>query len=238
MPDRAQHLSYEEFVSLLRRSVALESRRGVRTYSKDDLLEAAGELGIDQAVAAELVDVYLARRAAVELVPRPFDTRVQLTTNSEALALTIPSLPLTARSLAPLGFVAFWFAFITFWTSGALRGGGLFAAFSIPFWWAGLAMAWRFTMPLIQTTRLTLDRDGGSLQVRPIGRTHSLRTAELNSRIGEHVRYRHEGFGVEKRPARALLLEHGTQTMALLDGYSEQEQRWIESELRAWLLGL
>ena len=32
-------------------------------------------------------------------------------------------------------------------------------------------------------------------------------------------------------------MEHGTETIALLDGYSEQEQRWMESELRAWLLG-
>ena len=237
MSDQKQHLSYEEFVSLLQRSTALENRRGSRAYSKEDLLKAASEMGVDQAVAAELVDVHLARRAAVELVPRPFDTRIQLAANPEAFTLTIPPLPVTAWSLAPLGFVAVWFAFIAVWTSGALRGSWMFAAFSIPFWAAGLAMVWRLVMPLIQTTRLTLDRDSGSFQVRPIGRTRSLRTSELNARIGDHVTYRHEGFAVDKKPAKALLLEHGTETMALLDGYSEQEQRWMESELRAWLLG-
>jgi hypothetical protein len=43
-------------------------------------------------------------------------------------------------------------------------------------------------------------------------------------------------MAVERQPAKALLLEHGTQTMPLLDGYSEQEQKWIASELQAWLL--
>ncbi len=237
MADEKKALSYEEFVSLLQRSTALENRRGPRTFSKDDLLKTASELGIDQRAAAELVDLHLARRAAVEIVPRPFDTRIQLVTSPETLTLTVPPLRLTAQSLAPLGFIAVWFAFIALWTHGAMQGSGMFAAFSIPFWVAGLGMTWRFVMPLIQTARLTLDRDAGSFQIRPLGRTRSLRTSELNVRIGDHVRYRYQGSEVDRKPAKALLVEHGTETMALLDGYSEQEQRWMESELRAWLLG-
>ena len=237
MVDQKKDLSYEEFVSILQQSTALENRRGPRTFSKDDLLKAAGEMGLDQKAAAELVDVHLARRAAVELVPRPFDTRIQLETNPETLTLTIPPLPPGARSLTPLGFSAFWLAFVAFWTRGAMHGGWIFSAFSIPFWGVGLLMAWRSAMQLIQTTRLTLDRDGGSLQVRPLGRTRSIRTSELNVRVGDYVRDPQGGSNSDRRPARALLLEHGTATLPLLVGYSEQEQRWLESELRAWLLG-
>jgi hypothetical protein len=237
MADQKRDLSYEEFVSLLQQSTALENRRGPRTFSKDDLLKAASEMGIDQRAAAELVDVHLARRAAVALVPRPFDTRIQLVTNPETLTLTVPPLPANARSLTPLGFAAFWLAFVAFWTKGAMHGGGMFAAFSIPFWGVGLLITWRSVMQLLQTTRLTLDRDSGSLQVRPMGRTRSLRTSELNVRIGDYVRYGQGGPNTDRRPVRALLLEHGTETLALLEGYSEQEQRWMESELRTWLLG-
>jgi len=234
MSDEKKDLSYEEFVSLLQQSTALENRRGPRTFSKGDLLKAAGEMGIDPKAAAELVDVHLARRAAVELAPRPFDTRIQLASDPEALTLTIPPLPAGARSLAPLGFSAFWLAFVALWTRGAMHGGWMFSAFSIPFWAVGLLTAWRSVMQLIQTTRLTLDRDGGSLEVRPMGRTRALRTAELNVRIGEQVRGRQDG---DRRTVPALLLEHGTETFPLLVGYSDQEQRWLESELRAWLLG-
>ncbi len=234
MADEKKELSYEEFVSLLQRSTALENRRGPRTFSKDNLLKAASEMGVDQKAAAELVDLHLARRAAVEVASRPFDTRIQFTSNPETLTLTIPPLPPSARTLAPLGFSAFWLAFVAFWTRGAMRGGWMFTAFSIPFWGVGLLTAWRSVMQLLQTTRLSLDREGGSLQVRPMGRTRSLRTAEINVRIGDHVRAGQDG---DRGPVPALLLEHGTETFPLLAGYSDREQRWLESELRAWLLG-
>ena len=236
MPDERPHLSHEEFLALLQGSAALQARRGADRYSRDELLAAARELQIDPAVATELVDAYVVSRDALKLSPRPFDTRIDLSTESDLLHLTIPPLRRNARTLAPFGFVAFWFAFIAFWTHGAMRGGGLFAAFSIPFWAAGVGMVFRFGMPLLQTTRLVLTRDSGTLRTTPFGRTQTLRTPELKARLGEYERYRHQGFQVERKPAKALLLEHGTHTIPLLDGYSEQEQRWIESELQSWLL--
>jgi hypothetical protein len=236
MPNENQRLTYEELVALLKRSTALQHRRGTADFSKDDLLGAAKELGIDPIVASEVVDAHLARRLGVELVPRPFNSRIELVASPAGFALTIPPIRFTPQGLAPIGFTAIWFAFIAFWTKGALRGGGPFAAFSIPFWVAGISILWRSVMPLLQTTRVTFDRETGSIRKSPLGRTRSLRTAEVVARIGEHVRYRHDGTGGERRPGKALLLEHGTDTFALLDGYSEQEQRWIESELRAWLL--
>jgi hypothetical protein len=234
--EEKQHLSYEEFVSLLQRSTVLQAGRGTDRYSKDDLLRAARELDIEEAVAADLVDTYLSRRSALEVSPRPFDTRIQLSTAPGTFDLTVPPLPLSPRTLTPFGFVLFWFGFIAFWTHGALRAGGIFAAFSIPFWTAGIGMLWRFAMPLLQTTRLRLDRDGGSLQNSPLGRSRKLGTPELRARIGEYTRYRHEGFRVDRKAGKAVLLEHGTETLPLLDGFSEQEQRWIESELQVWLL--
>lgn len=235
--DDEPELSHEELVSLLQRSVALQSRIGSRAFSRRDLLEAARELGIDHAVASEVVENHLAHRSSLEITPRPFNTRLQLTVAPEILELTIPPLRPTARSLAPLGFVAFWLAFIGFWTSSALlRGGGLSAAFSIPFWGAGLTMGWRLLMPLVRETRLRLHRDGGWFRISPFGRTRKLHTPRLVPRLGDHMRYRIEGLGFETKPGTALLLEHGTETFALLDDYSDQEQRWVESEMRAWLM--
>lgn len=235
MADDELTLSYEELDDVLKRSTALQARRGNAVFTKQDLFDAARELGIDGKTAAEVVEAHFARRASTKLAPRPFDTRVQLAVTPELLALTIPPLRPSPKHLAPLAFVGFWFAFIAFWTAGAARGSALFALFSLPFWAAGVGMLARFVLPLVQKTRLTLDRNAGELVVSPFGRRRALRTSELRVRIGEHVRHRQKGMAVEKEPGPALLLEHGVQTMALLDGYSPQEQRWIESELAAWL---
>ncbi len=237
MSDEKQQLSYEEFAALLKGSVALQARKNGDRYSKEDLLAAAREPQIDSAVAAELVDTYIARRGALSVAPRPFDTRIRLSAAPDRFELTIPPLRVRAATLAPLVFVAFWLGFTALWTRGvAQQESNLFAVFSIPFWAAGIGMAFRFVKPLVQTISLTLTRESGTLRGSPLGRTRTLRTSEVRARIGEFTRYRHEGASVELRPAKAVLLEHGTETLPLLDGYSEQEQRWIESELQAWLL--
>ena len=235
MADDELRLSYEELDDILKRSTALQARRGSAMFTKQDLFDAAKELGIDGKTAAEVVDAHFACCASTKLAPRPFDTRVELTVTPDLLALSIPPLRPSLKHLAPLGFVGFWFAFIACWTAGAAQGSTLFALFSLPFWAAGVGMLARFVLPLVQKTRLTLGRDGGELVISPFGKRRALRTSELRVRIGDYVRHRHKGMAVEKEPGQALLLEHGVQTMALLDGFSEQEQRWIESELAAWL---
>ena len=236
MADEDAKLSYEELEDLLRRSAALQARRGTATFTKQDLLNAAKELGVDAQIAGDLVDTHLARRRATELAPRPFDTRIELSVAAEQLSLTIPPLRPTARHLGPLAFSGFWLAFVSFWTWGAAHGSALFAMFSLPFWAVGLGMLARSALPLVQRTRLTLSSDGGGeLEAKPFGKRRALRTSELRVRIGEHVRFRQEGTSAEKAAGRALLLEHGVDTIPLLDGFSEQEQRWIEGELKAWL---
>lgn len=238
MADDDAKLSYEELTAILKQSTDLQARRGPATFSKEDLLDAAGQLGIDAKTASEVVAAHLARRASTELVPRPFNTRVELEITPDLLSLTIPPLPVTAKTLAPLGFAGVWLAFIALWTAGAAHGSPLFAMFSLPFWAVGIAMLRRFGLPLIQRTQLTLDRDAGELTARPLGRRHALRTSELRVRIGDHVALRQKGVGAEERPAQAVLIEHGVDTIALLDGFSPQEQKWIDSELRAWLANL
>jgi hypothetical protein len=166
---------------------------------------------------------------------RPFDTRIELSTTPHTLALTIPPLRPTSKHLAPFGFAAFWFAIIAFVTVSQRPRGAFESLVLLLFWAVGFAMVWRFALPLVQTTRLTLDREKGTLAVTPFGRRRSLWTSELRSHIGEHVRYRYETMSVAKRPGWALLLEHGVETYPLLDGYSEQEMRWLESELGDWL---
>jgi hypothetical protein len=34
-----------------------------------------------------------------------------------------------------------------------------------------------------------------------------------------------------------VLLEHGTRTFPLLEGFSEPEQSWVKAQLESWLAG-
>lgn len=233
---RDSKLSYQEMDAILKRSAELQARRGSTEFSEQDVLDAAKELGIDEKTAAEVVETHLARRAAaVELVPRPFNTRIELEVSPDVLSLTIPPARPSPALVGPLVFSVAWLSFVAFWTSGAARGSLFFALFSLPFWFVGFGLLGKSGLPMIRKTTLTLNRDEGELAVGPIGRRRTLRTTELRVRIDDQGRRSQGGPPEDQKPTPVLLLEHGVDTIPLLFGYSPQEQRWIESELRAWL---
>jgi hypothetical protein len=235
MADDERKLSYDELLAILKESTALEARRGPAAFSKKDLLDAAKQLGIDQTAAEQVAEAHLARRAAADVVPRPFDTRVELAVASDTLSLTVPPLRPGAQTLGQLGFATFWLGFVAFWTWGAAHASVGFSLFSLPFWAAGIGIMTRTVLPLLQRTRLTLTRDAGELTVTPLGKRRVLRPSELRVSLGENVRHRQSESSTETPARQAVLLEHGVETFALLDGFSPQEQRWIEGELKAWL---
>jgi hypothetical protein len=117
-------------------------------------------------------------------------------------------------------FSTTWLGFIGFWTAGAAHSSFFFAAFSAPFWLAGFGMAGRLVSPLVRRTTLVLDREGGVLAVRPFGKTRTLRLDELRVTMDDR---------------QAMLLHHGTETIPLLEGFSEAEQIWVFRALSAWL---
>jgi hypothetical protein len=224
----------QELETIVRRSVARQADVSDGSYTIDEMVEAAQELGVDPVIVRQTAEAHVARREKAVVV-RPFDTRVTVQSDGGTFQLVVPRLPFRGKHVAHLGFTAFWFAFLTFWTKGAAKGGGFFVAFSIPFWFAGLAMLRRSVLPLLQKTTLTLGPAEGQLVTAPLGRRRRLRVTELRARIGDHARDRHEGMAVEKGNEPAVLLEHGTETIALLDGFSRQEQEWVLAELQAWL---
>jgi hypothetical protein len=228
---RDSKLSYQEMDAILKRSVELQARRGSTEFSEQDVLDAAKELGVDAQTAAEVVQAHLARRAtAADLAPRPFDTRIQLEVSPDSFSLTVPPLRLDLRFLGALGVTGAWFAFISYFTSRFMgREAGLIM---VLIWLSGLGTLGGMVLMLIRKTRLTLNRDSGEL-TGILRRRRVLFTSQLRVRIDDPPA-REDDDRADSRP-KVLLLEHGVETIRLLDGYSEQERRWIESELSAWL---
>jgi hypothetical protein len=235
MSDDKDRLTHDELVAVLQRAVARQAQGEGRSYTLQDLEAAAKDLGLETGLVRETAREHLARREAQTLAPPPFDTRVDLRKENGTLRLTIPPLRAPGRTAVSVGMVGFWFAFLTLWTVGAARGSALFAAFSAPFWIAGFAMLGQLVTSLVRTTILELGPVDGYLLTKPGAKKRTLRLHDLRVRLGDDVRSRHKGGNVGQAAAPAVLLEHGTETIPLLVGFSEQEQRWVHEELRAWL---
>lgn len=225
--------THEELVALLKRATTLQERGNERVYTTEDVVAAARELDIDPNVARGAAAELLSRRKAREIVPMPFDTRIQIAADSERLRIVVPPLRPRAGQLRPLVFVVIWIVFMAVLTVTAARASALLAAFSIPFWIAAFGMAAKFGLPLVRTTVLELGPGTSRLTLRPLGAVQEFRTEDLAVRVGV------PSSAIDPRqqtaPSPALILEHGTSTIALLEGYDEQEHRWLESVIGDFL---
>jgi hypothetical protein len=138
--------------------------------------------------------------------------------------------------LGSVSFSGLWLAAFAYWTSHAAKGDPGFALFTLAFWLALLGMIGGLALMLIRKTTLTLNRDVGELAI-----TFRRRRALMTPVLRVHIDDEESGTdddnddGKPRKAKKQLLLEHGVDTFPLLHGYSPQEQRWIESELRAWL---
>jgi hypothetical protein len=224
--------THDELVAVLQRSIVLGEAAKDRPYTDADLAAAARELDVDPEMLRKAQADLERRKAAREVAPRPFDTRVELETSDTRFYVRIPPARPSAATLAPLGFAAFWLTFVAFWTTMAAKGSVMFAAFSIPFWIVGLAMVRRFGFRLFQSTTIELGPETGSIETRPLGARKRLHTKELRAHLQEQIRPKDEG---DRSQEAAVVLEHGTKTFTLLAGFSAQEQRWVHEQLREWL---
>jgi hypothetical protein len=224
--------THDELVAVLQRSIALGEAAKDRPYTDADLVAAARELDVDPQMVRKAQAELERRKAAREVAPRPFDTRVELETSDRRFYLGVPPVRFSAATVVPLGFMTFWFTFLTFWTTMAAKGSLVFAAFSVPFWLVGVAMFRATVFPLFQTTTIELGPETGSIETRPLGKRTRLRTAELRARRDEKIVSQSEGG---RNQEAGVVLEHGTKTFKLLTGFSEQEQRWVHEQLREWL---
>lgn len=225
-------------MALLQRSSTLQNREADKEFTQQDLLDIAADVGIDSRLVQKVVDEHFQKRSELEVIPRPFDTKLQLTTTPSSFTLKIPPLGIGGGSLFGIVFSIVWIGFVAFWTFLAAKGSLLFALFSLPFWVVGLGMIRSHIRKHLSTTTLLLDREGGTLTQSPFGKQHKLRTAELGTAVVTQTqKHRSKNSGNNwTTTMQVLQLQHGVGSHDLLEGYSDREQRWVESELRAWLM--
>lgn len=78
--------------------------------------------------------------------------------------MVIPPAGITPSTATSGAFAVAWSSFVAFWTVAAFTGGGLlFAAFSIPFWGAGFALARQTVDGALLAEKLEIGRSDWSL---------------------------------------------------------------------------
>lgn len=225
----------EEFKAILQRAAELDQGEK-REFSRNDLQEAARDLGLSQAALAEAQREQFGRAEAEAEVPAlrpPFDTQISLKSFPSALNIAVPPLGLRGPTLGVLGFSLFWLTFIAFWTWGAAHGSVFFALFSIPFWLVGLTSLAGGIAQLTMSTELALTRQAGILtrRIGPFRYQVALNPVHLRPRLDEGIIQSRRGT----TSSPFVALEHGTRSYRLLTGFSAAEQEWVHAELRRWL---
>jgi hypothetical protein len=239
MADERPKLSQQELAEVLQRATERESREGPRSFDPAEVVQAGRELGLSAGAVEAEMKALIARKQAVSDSPdraRPFDTRITVDASAQRFQLIIPARGVTGQAVAGGVFSVFWLGFTAVWSGLAVRGPGpglLFALFSLPFWAVGLGMLGGSIFSIFKRQQLQLDRSGGQLVTLPLGRRRPLHTRELRARLDRQQRVKNER--ISETPV--LVLEHGTRTIKLMEGFSEAEQRWVKAELEHWLAG-
>lgn len=176
----------------------------------------------------------LARTEAVppgtDLTVQPVGSNIRLDRSPERLDIQIP--PSSRLASAPMaGFSIAWLSFVAFWTAAAIGAGApiFFPLFSIPFWAVGIGMVWSAAKKMLQTTRLSLDRDTFQVSKRMLGivfGTRTGRTADVVS-LGVHD----TAIRVNNRPVRRLILKEGIREHNLSSSVDPIEGAWLGAEL-------
>lgn len=76
-----------------------------------------------------------------KLASPPAGSKIQMTKEMDgSIKIFLPKKGFTTSDIPLVFFAIFWLGFISFWTIMAVRGSILFAMFSLPFWFIGIAM--------------------------------------------------------------------------------------------------
>jgi serine/threonine protein kinase len=180
-------------------------------------------------------------------IGKPNGSKIQLTKNSDALEIMIPSMGFEL-SMVFLGLMAIaWNSFVLFWTTGALSApfpiNFPFALFSLPFWAAGGLMIYAFLFTIFGRIRLHLDRQQIDLtyelwrlktrRVRPSSR------ANITKLVYTPQHFIKDSEGDRTQVSAQLDIWAGVKKYQLggTDNLikSELELEWLAHELSDWL---
>ncbi|MDJ0616052.1 MAG: serine/threonine-protein kinase [Calothrix sp. MO_192.B10] len=188
-------------------------------------------------------------------VGQPTGSKIKLDKQEDSLEIIIPGVGLNWSSLSVGLFAIAWNSFITFWTIGVVFIAPFplnlpFILFSLPFWGAGISLAYMFLFPIFGRTRLRLNQQQISLEKQLFGFQFNVErpTAKENITKIEYIpqswhntveNNRHGEHGMKNKNTGKIIIYAGIRQYEISGNssgiQSKLEVQWLAAELSDWL---
>lgn len=165
---------------------------------------------------------------------RPAGTQIELRSSPTEFFLQTPARGVHRQALSALVGGALAILICAQWTRAKLAAAEpSAAAISLPGWLFGIAIVFRSASAMLRHHRIILRPEHGTITTLPIGIKRPLRTDEILVRFDEIIRGEADGRGGVEVPL--LVLEDRRTSVHLLEGFSDDERRWVRAEVNKWL---
>jgi hypothetical protein len=164
----------------------------------------------------------------------PADSKIELRSTQDRFVLQTP--PPGAHWLAIRQLIGgmLCLAICGQWTQRTLATKDLGAAsMALPFWLIGIGVVFGAARAMLKHHRIEISPQVGWIRLLPFGWKRVLHTDNLLVRLDHVSRGEADGRGGVDVPL--LVIEDGTRAFQLMEGFSEDERRWVRTELNTWL---
>ncbi len=164
---------------------------------------------------------------------KPAGSRIQLQRTPNAIDIDIPPRGLSGDGMSFLFFAIFWNGFLVFWTTFAAIGGGIFAAFSIPFWLVGIGMAMGAVYSIKKRSSVKINRHTFELhwQCMRWSKTVTGKTEDLVN-VEAHA---NTNMTVNNKPVVTCRITEGVRSYRFGSNLMPPERDWIVAEIEDFL---
>jgi len=203
--------------------------------SFDDMDRLGAPIDWGSNAAEGFVNAGLSSLAPRRRIRRPAGTRVICErTGRSKLLLVVPPRGLTPGATYITGFAVAWNAFTAFWTASALAAGGglFFAAFSIPFWFAGKEVASAAFNEIFEASRLEIDAFKFDFTRTATGLVSDGRDGDVRDVSGCRMVVESVNNG---EPMMCLELEVGAEPVRFGRGLQRVELEYVCGEVNSFL---
>ena len=165
---------------------------------------------------------------------RPAGSRIELRIGEGRLWLATPPRGIHLPAILQIFGGMLCLAITKQWTERTLAAKDVGSAWvSLPFWFLGSGVILAAVHAMLVHHRLEITPENGWIRSFPLGWKRSLHTSRLLVHFDHVTRGEADGRGGVEVPV--LVIEDGSHAFRLLEGFSDQERRWVRGELIAWL---